>query len=105
MIIGEHSRGEDLEVNPVRAKQLTNMRTSGTDEKVRLAPPRAMALEEAIGYVAQDELIEVRNRDGSGQGPPTGRAALVGWCLDTQLNEICVRDSSGPWALALVLDF
>lgn len=68
MIIGEHSRGEDLEVNPVRAKQLTNMRTSGTDEKVRLAPPRAMALEEAIGYVAQDELIEVRNRDGTERG-------------------------------------
>eukprot|EP00245_Coleochaete_scutata_P001202 TRINITY_DN1146_c0_g5_i1.p2 TRINITY_DN1146_c0_g5~~TRINITY_DN1146_c0_g5_i1.p2 ORF type:complete len:142 (-),score=13.81 TRINITY_DN1146_c0_g5_i1:37-423(-) len=59
MIIGEHSREGDLEVNPVRAKQLTNMRASGTDEAVRLAPPRQMSLEEAIGWVQAGELIEV----------------------------------------------
>eukprot|EP01018_Ginkgo_biloba_P000080 Gb_16921 [translate_table: standard] len=59
MIIGEHSRESDLDVNPVRAKELSNMRAAGKDENVRLTPPRLMTLEEAIGYVAADELIEV----------------------------------------------
>ncbi|KAL5998790.1 hypothetical protein ACLOJK_009738 [Asimina triloba] len=59
MIIGEHSRDTDLDVNPVRAKELSNMRAAGKDENVRLSPPRLMTLEEAIGYVAADELIEV----------------------------------------------
>lgn len=59
MIIGEHSRDSDLDVNPVRAKELSNMRSANKDENVRLAPPRQMTLEEAIGYVAADELIEV----------------------------------------------
>ncbi|CAN6482707.1 unnamed protein product [Victoria cruziana] len=59
MIIGEHSRDTDLDVNPVRAKELTNVRAAGKDENVRLSPPRLMSLEEAIGYVAADELIEV----------------------------------------------
>src|SRR3546814_12686830 len=45
MVIGEHSRGNDLEVNPMKAKQLTNMRASGKDEAVRLTPPRVMSLE------------------------------------------------------------
>ncbi|XP_010469768.1 PREDICTED: uncharacterized protein LOC104749772 [Camelina sativa] len=59
MVIGEHSRDTDLDVNPVRAKELTNIRSAGKDENVKLSPPRLMTLEEAIGYVASDELIEV----------------------------------------------
>ncbi|XP_058208616.1 uncharacterized protein LOC131321725 [Rhododendron vialii] len=59
MIVGEHSRDTDLDVNPVRAKELTNIRSAGKDDTVRLSPPRLMTLEEAIGYVASDELIEV----------------------------------------------
>ncbi|KAG0456514.1 hypothetical protein HPP92_024302 [Vanilla planifolia] len=58
MIVGEHSRDSDLDVNPVRTKELTNIRAPGKDENVRLTPPRLMTLEEAIGYVASDELIE-----------------------------------------------
>ena len=59
MIIGENSREESMEVNPCKEKKLTNMRASGNDETTRLTPPRAIALEEAIGYVQSDELIEV----------------------------------------------
>jgi GTP-binding protein len=59
MIIGEHSRGNDLEVNPLRTKQLTNIRTTAKDEAVRLTPPRQMTLEAAIAYVEDDELVEV----------------------------------------------
>ncbi|KAI6697294.1 hypothetical protein NL676_017413 [Syzygium grande] len=59
MIIGEHSRDSDLDVNPVRTKELSNMRAACKDENVKLSPPRLMTLEEAIGYVASDELIEV----------------------------------------------
>ncbi|GLT46942.1 hypothetical protein SLA2020_206680 [Shorea laevis] len=59
MIVGEHSRDSDLDVNPVRTKELTNIRAPGKDENVKLSPPRLMTLEEAIGYVASDELIEV----------------------------------------------
>jgi GTP-binding protein len=59
MIIGEHSRGNDLEVNPLKAKQLTNIRASGTDDAIRLTPPRRMSLEDAIAYINDDELLEV----------------------------------------------
>ncbi len=59
MIIGEHSRGNDLEVNPLKAKQLTNIRAAGKDEAVRLTPPRKMSLEQAIAYIQDDELVEV----------------------------------------------
>jgi GTP-binding protein len=59
MIIGEHSRGNDLEVNPMKAKQLTNVRASGTDDAIRLTPPRRMTLEQAIAYIEDDELVEV----------------------------------------------
>ncbi|AUM73888.1 translational GTPase TypA [Paracoccus jeotgali] len=59
MIIGEHSRDNDLEVNPLKGKKLTNVRASGTDEAVRLTPPIRMSLEEAIAYIADDELVEV----------------------------------------------
>jgi GTP-binding protein len=59
MIIGAHSRGTDLDVNPLRAKQLTNIRTTAKDEAVRLTPPQPMGLEQAIAYIAEDELVEV----------------------------------------------
>ncbi|MEO3414251.1 translational GTPase TypA [Roseovarius sp. CAU 1744] len=59
MIIGEHSRDNDLEVNPLKGKKLTNVRASGSDEAVRLTPPITMSLEEAIAYIDDDELVEV----------------------------------------------
>jgi GTP-binding protein len=59
MIIGEHSRANDLTVNPCKEKKLTNMRASGTDEAVRLPPPRIMDLETCIEWIRPDELIEV----------------------------------------------
>ncbi len=59
MIIGQHSRNNDLEVNPLKGKKLTNVRASGTDEAVRLTTPMKMSLEEAIAYINDDELVEV----------------------------------------------
>ena len=59
MIIGEHSRDNDLEVNPLKGKKLTNVRASGTDEAVRLTPHINFSLEEAIAYINDDELVEV----------------------------------------------
>ena len=59
MIIGEHSRENDLEVNPLKGKKLTNVRASGTDEAVRLTTPITLSLEEAIAYIDNDELVEV----------------------------------------------
>ena len=59
MIIGEHSRENDLEVNPLKGKKLTNVRASGTDEAVRLTTPIIHSLEEAISYIDNDELVEV----------------------------------------------
>jgi len=59
MIIGENAKQGDLEVNPVRAKQANNMRTQNKDEKVYLAPPKKMTVEEMIGYMSPDEMIEV----------------------------------------------
>lgn len=59
MIIGEHSRENDLEVNPLKGKKLTNVRASGTDEAVRLTTPITLSLEQAIAYVDDDELVEV----------------------------------------------
>jgi len=59
MILGEHSRDNDLEINPLKGKQLTNVRASGTDEAVRLTTPVTMSLEQAIAYIDDDELVEV----------------------------------------------
>jgi GTP-binding protein len=59
MIIGENARPDDLEVNPLKAKQLTNIRTTSKDEAVRLTPPRPLTLEQAIAYIEADELVEV----------------------------------------------
>jgi GTP-binding protein len=59
MIIGAHTRGNDLSVNPIKGKQLTNIRTTSKDEAVRLTPPILMTLEQAIAYIDDDELCEV----------------------------------------------
>ncbi|MEL6912903.1 MAG: translational GTPase TypA [Pseudomonadota bacterium] len=59
MILGEHSRENDLEVNPLKGKKLTNIRAAGSDENVRLTTPVKMSLEEAIAYIDDDELVEV----------------------------------------------
>ena len=59
MIIGENSRREDLEVNPMKGKKLTNVRASGKDEAVRLTPPRRLTLEQAIAWIEDDELVEI----------------------------------------------
>lgn len=59
LIIGENSRDNDLEVNPIKGKKLTNIRAAGKDEAVTLTPPIRMSLEQAIAYIADDELVEV----------------------------------------------
>ncbi|QLC26625.1 translational GTPase TypA [Parasphingopyxis algicola] len=59
MVIGENSKPQDLEVNPTKTKQLTNIRSSGKDDAIRLTPPRRMTLEQAIAYIQNDELVEV----------------------------------------------
>ena len=58
-VVGEHSRENDLIVNPAKGKQLTNIRAAGSDENVILTPPVLMSLEEAIAYINDDELVEV----------------------------------------------
>jgi GTP-binding protein len=59
MVIGEHARGLDLEVNPLKAKQLTNIRASGKDDAVTLTTPIRMSLEQSLAYITDDELVEV----------------------------------------------
>ena len=59
MLIGIHSRNNDLVVNPLKAKQLTNVRAAGTDENLILSPPILMTLEQALEFIDDDELVEV----------------------------------------------
>ena len=59
MIVGEHTRDNDLEVNVLKGKKLTNIRAAGKDEAVRLTPPIRMTLEKALAYIGDDELVEV----------------------------------------------
>jgi GTP-binding protein len=59
MIVGEHTRGNDLVVNVLKGKKLTNIRTTSKDEAVRLTPPIRMTLEKALAYIEDDELVEV----------------------------------------------
>jgi GTP-binding protein len=63
MVIGEHAKDNDLEVNPVKGKALTNMRAAGHDEATVLSPPRYMSLEEMLSYIADDELLEITPRN------------------------------------------
>jgi GTP-binding protein len=58
-LIGIHSRGSDLPVNPTKGKQLTNIRAAGTDEALVLTPPIRFTLEQALEFIAEDELVEV----------------------------------------------
>ncbi len=62
MIIGEHSRTNDLEVNPIKGKNLTNVRASGSDDAIKLVPPRKNTLERALEWIEEDELVELRLR-------------------------------------------
>jgi GTP-binding protein len=62
MIIGEHSRPNDLDVNPLKSKQLTNIRAAGKDDNVLLSPPLRLTLEQALAYIGEDELVEVTPR-------------------------------------------
>ena len=59
MIVGEHSRDNDLEINVLKGKKLTNVRAAGSDEAVALTPPRRMSLEDMMAYIDSDELLEV----------------------------------------------
>ena len=59
MVVGIHSRGNDLTVNPLKAKQLTNIRAAGTDENILLTPPVRFTLEQALEFINDDELVEV----------------------------------------------
>jgi GTP-binding protein len=59
MIIGEHSRSNDLDVNPIKGKQLSNVRSSGADDAIKLVPPRIMTLERALEWIEEDELVEI----------------------------------------------
>jgi len=59
MVVGENSREHDMTVNVCKTKQLTNMRASGSDEAIRLEPPRLLTLEQAIEWIGDDELVEV----------------------------------------------
>ncbi len=63
MVVGNTSKGEDMMVNPTKGKQLTNMRASGTDENIKLAPPLELTLEKAMGYMGADEYLEVTPSD------------------------------------------
>ena len=59
MVVGEHNRGQDINVNPCKEKKLTNMRAAGKDDHVLLSPIKPMTLEQAISFIREDELVEV----------------------------------------------
>ena len=59
MIIGQNNKDSDLDVNPCKGKKLTNVRASGTDDAIKLTPPRLLTLEQALEFIADDELVEV----------------------------------------------
>ena len=62
MIVGENARSDDMDVNPTKEKKLTNMRAAGSDELVRLVPPRVLSLEQSLEFIADDECVEVTPR-------------------------------------------
>jgi GTP-binding protein len=59
MVIGEHARTNDLDVNPIKGKQLSNVRSSGADDAIKLVPPRDNTLERAMEWLEDDELLEI----------------------------------------------
>ena len=85
MIIGEHTRENDLDVNPIRGKQLTNIRAAGKDDAVKLKNPRLLSLEQAIAYIADDELVEVTPKS----------IRLRKRYLDFNLRKKAVREAAG----------
>ncbi len=85
MIIGEHTRDNDLDVNPIRGKQLTNIRAAGKDDAVKLKNPRLLSLEQAIAYIADDELVEVTPKS----------IRLRKRYLDFNLRKKAVREAAG----------
>ena len=62
MIVGEHNRGEDIDVNPCKEKKLSNMRAAGKDENVVLSPSKPLTLEQAISFIREDEMVEITPR-------------------------------------------
>jgi GTP-binding protein len=62
MIVGEHNRGQDIDINPCKEKKLSNMRASGKDDNVILSPIKPVTLEQAISFIREDELVEVTPR-------------------------------------------
>ncbi len=79
MVVGEHARGNDLDVNITKEKKLTNMRASGSDDMIRLVPPRLMNLEQALEFIHEDELVEVTpDQLPPAQADPAGEPAEVG---------------------------
>jgi GTP-binding protein len=87
MVIGANSRADDIDVNPTREKQKTNIRTHAADEAIRLVPPRQLSLEQAIEHVTGDELVEVtpaatrlrkRELDPAARGRAAKRARTAG---------------------------
>ena len=78
-MIGENAKPDDLEVNPMKSKQLTNFRSTGKDDAIRLTPPRVMTLEQAIAYIDDDEMVEVTPKiDPAAQGDPRPARAQEG---------------------------
>jgi len=63
MIVGMNSRGDDMVVNPCKAKRVSNMRAAGSDDTIKLTPPRTFTLEEALEFINGDELVEVTPED------------------------------------------
>ncbi len=59
MVVGQHAKGNDLDINPIKAKQQSNVRSSGADEAIKLVPPKVMSLENALEWIEEDELVEV----------------------------------------------
>ena len=114
MIVGQHTRDNDLEVNVLKGKKLTNIRTHSKDEAVRLTPPIQMTLEKALAYIQDDELVEVtpksirlqqgparpqrpqarRAGEGCGRGCIDGEGALSCGSSDTRDVVLRVRGSS-----------
>ena len=99
MIVGEHTRDNDLEINVLKGKQLTNIRTTSKDEAVRLTPPIRMTLEKALAYIEDDELVEITpksirlrktparsERAQAGRAQPRGRRGLTHACRGQRLT-------------------
>src|SRR3546814_2832355 len=92
MIIGIHSRDNDLVVNPIKGKQLTNVRASGTDEAVRLVPPIQLSLEYAVEFIDDDELVEItpksiRSEEHTSELQSLMRISYAVFCLKKKNNK------------------